>query len=83
LYSNIWTDLLGTTFLQAVSQPSPHWKGYKGRVTDYLRGLGDKFDWINTEYYLCGNGAMITETKALLLEKGVPKESIHLEVYYK
>jgi ferredoxin-NADP reductase len=83
LYGDIFSDLPGTTFVQAVSQPSPQWKGFKGRVTDHLRGLIDKKEWINTEYYLCGNGAMITETKALLLEKGVPKESIHLEVYYK
>ncbi len=91
LYLNNFSNLPRTTFVQAVSQPSDQWKGYKGRVTDYLRGLQDrvqdkvqeKFDWVNTEYYLCGNGAMITETKALLLEKGVPKESIHVEVYYK
>jgi len=83
LYSHIFSKAPKTTFLQAVSQPSAQWKGFKGRVTDYLRELGDKFEWLNTEYYLCGNGAMINETKTLLLEKGVPKENVHLEIYYK
>jgi ferredoxin-NADP reductase len=85
LYSTIFSNLPKTTFVQAVSQPSPQWSGYKGRVTDYLRELKlvNNFDWISTEYYLCGNGAMINEVKTLLLEKGVPKGSIHLEVYYK
>jgi ferredoxin-NADP reductase len=52
-------------------------------VTDYLRSLGDDYPWQQTEFYLCGNGAMIEETKQLLASKAVPKESIHQEVYYK
>jgi CDP-4-dehydro-6-deoxyglucose reductase len=70
-------------WVPTVSRPSAGWSGFKGRVTDYLRAHSEQFDWLNTDFYLCGNGAMIDEIKALLTEKGVGKESLHLEVYYK
>lgn len=57
--------------------------GFKGRVTAYLRTLGSDYPWTKTQYFLCGNGAMIDEVKRLLAERGVAKESIHQEVYYK
>jgi len=69
-------------WVPTVSQPQGDWKGFKGRVTDYMRSLGRDFPWLETDYYLCGNGAMIAEIKALLTEKGVQKESIHQEKYY-
>jgi ferredoxin-NADP reductase len=71
----------GLTWVPAVSQPVGAWDGYKGRVTDYLRAQAD-FPWLETEYYLCGNGAMIAEIKTLLAEKGVQKDAIHQEKYY-
>ena len=83
LYVDIFQNSPGVHFVPAVSQPGPDWKGYKGRVTDYLRGLGNDFAWAETDFYLCGNGAMITEIKALLNEKGVQKDSIHQEIYYR
>jgi CDP-4-dehydro-6-deoxyglucose reductase len=70
-------------WVSAVTQPaSDAYTGFRGRVTDWLRAQGDDFPWKETEYYLCGNGAMITEVKALLAEKGVEKDSIHQEKYY-
>jgi CDP-4-dehydro-6-deoxyglucose reductase len=70
-------------WVSAVSQPqSPVWTGFKGRVTDYLRAQGDSFPWKDTEFYLCGNGQMITEMKALFTERGVDKDAIHQEKYY-
>lgn len=57
--------------------------GFRGRVTDYLRSLGDDYPWKETDYYLCGGGAMIDEVKRILTEKGVEKEAINVEVYYK
>ena len=72
----------GLKYIEAVSQPKGQWNGFKGRVTDYLRQLGSDYPWSETDFYLCGNGAMITEVKALLAEKGVVKESIHQEKYY-
>lgn len=70
-------------YVAAVSRPKGNWKGFKGRVTDYLRSMGEDYPWLNADYYLCGNGAMIDEVKRLLTEKGVSKESIYQEVYYK
>jgi len=83
LYDDTFENLPGLKFVRAVSQPSNTWKGFKGRVTDYLRTLRDDFPWRNTEYYLCGNGGMINEVKAFLAEKGVEKDSMHQEIYYK
>ncbi len=71
-------------WVTAVSRPTTDsYKGFRGRVTDYLRSLGSDYPWLETDYYLCGAGAMIDEVKAILTEKGVQKDSIHQEVYYK
>ncbi len=85
IYTEEFQTVKGLTWVPTVSRPNPSgsWTGFKGRVTDWLRTQGDSFPWKETEYYLCGNGAMIDETKALLAEKGVEKTSIHQEVYYK
>lgn len=76
---------LGVNWVPTVSRPQAGgtWNGFKGRVTDWLRAQGDAFPWLETEFYMCGNGAMIDEVKALLLAKGVQKTSIHQEIYYK
>lgn len=76
------SDIPGLDYVKTVSQPTPAWKGFKGRVTDYLRTLGDDYPWLTTNFYLCGNGDMITEVKAILTERGVQKDSIHQEKYY-
>ncbi len=69
--------------VSTVSQPTNgSFSGFKGRVTDYMRSLGNDFPWSETEFYLCGNGSMISEVKAILADKGVVKESIHQEKYY-
>lgn len=75
-------EALPIKWVKTVSQPTPGWSGTQGRVTDYIRSLGDDFPWLKTDFYLCGNGAMITEIKTLLTEKGVQKDSIHQEKYY-
>jgi CDP-4-dehydro-6-deoxyglucose reductase len=62
---------------------SESYQGFKGRVTDYLRSLGKDYPWLETDYYLCGAGAMIDEVKKILAEQGVQKDSIHQEIYYK
>lgn len=84
LYVEELQNLPGLKFVPAISQPTTStWKGFRGRVTDYLRSLNDDFPWKETEYYLCGHGGMITEIKAFLTDKGVDKDSMHQEVYYK
>jgi CDP-4-dehydro-6-deoxyglucose reductase, E3 len=69
-------------YIKAVSQPTPTWNGFKGRVTDYLRSLGESYPWKDTDFYLCGNGDMIQEVKNILAERGVEKTAIHQEKYY-
>jgi ferredoxin-NADP reductase len=83
LYDDQMSAIPKLKWVAAVSRPSTeNWKGFRGRVTDYLRQLED-YPWTTTEYYLCGGGAMIDEVKKILTERGVSKESIHQEVYYK
>ena len=82
LYMDEMGKFPGLRWVPAVSQPTGQWGGFKGRVTDYLRSLGADYAWLDTEYYLCGNGAMITEIKTFLGERGVAKEAIHQEKYY-
>lgn len=84
LYLDSMAQMDGLKWVSAVSQPSTNWSGYKGRVTDYIRNeLGAEYPWKETEFYLCGNGGMISEVKAILADRGVEKDSIHQEIYYK
>jgi ferredoxin-NADP reductase len=84
LYTEELLTALGSgNLIQALSRSQSNWCGFKGRVTDWLRENATTIDWANTEFYLCGNGAMIDEAKLILAGKGVEKTSIHQEVYYK
>jgi ferredoxin-NADP reductase len=84
LYTEELRDRLGAKGLvQALSRPEPGWQGFRGRVTDWLRENATQIHWLETEFYLCGNGAMIDEVKQILTAHGVEKASIHQEVYYK
>ena len=84
IYQDTFEQIPGMKFTPTVSQPKGQWSGFHGRVTDYLRSLKEgEFPWSETEFYLCGNGGMITEVKSILIEKGVSTESIHQEIYYK
>ncbi|MCM0604683.1 MAG: FAD-dependent oxidoreductase [Xanthomonadaceae bacterium] len=67
----------------ALSRSDKSWNGFKGRVTDFLRAHDQEIEWSNTDFYLCGNGAMIDEVKQILVSKNVQKESILQEIYYK
>ena len=84
LYTDELRESLGADGLvQALSRPEPGWQGFRGRVTDWLRENAGRISWLETEFYLCGNGAMIDEVKQILTAHGVEKTSIHQEVYYK
>ena len=78
-------QLKNFTWETCVSRPTQddHGCSFKGRVTDYLRSLGEQYPFTKTDYYLCGGGAMIDEVKKILMDKGVEKTAIHQEVYYK
>ena len=84
LYTDELNQVSGVQFVTAVSRPeTSNYSGFRGRVTDYLRTLGDEYPWTETEYYLCGGSAMIDEVKVILTARGVEKTAIHQEVYYK
>ncbi len=83
LYHDELTHSLGKSGFVPVLSKAKDWNGYKGRVTDWLRHHQSKMHWSETDFYLCGNGAMIDEVKRILMEAGVEKTSIHQEVYFK
>lgn len=87
LSDRIFKSINGNSFcskwIPCVSQPKREWAGFRGRVTDYLRSLGDSYPWKDTDYYLCGAGQMIDEVRAILTEKGVEKDAILREIYFK
>ncbi|HUP58151.1 MAG TPA: FAD-binding oxidoreductase [Bdellovibrionota bacterium] len=76
-------ESVGIHTVNAISKPTPAYKGYHGRVTDYLRSLPTDWNWHSTEFYLCGNGSMIMEARRILLEgHGVPERHVHQEAYF-
>ena len=85
LYDREFSDIKDLKWIKTVSRPTTtsgsNW--VKGRVTDYFKDVNCSVEWLQTDFYLCGNGAMIDEIKKILAEKGVKKESIHQEIYYK
>jgi len=83
LYTAEMSKALGAQFVMALTKAKPAFVGYHGRVTNYLRAHLKDFDLPNTDFYLCGNGGMITEVKEILMSQGVPKTSVHQEIYYK
>jgi len=82
LYEKIFKNRPTLNWIPCISRSSEQWGGYKGRITEYVKSNEMPFPWLETEYYLCGNGEMIKQVREILSEKGVPKESIHQEKYY-
>ncbi len=83
LYQDLFSQISQAQWIPALSQPSSQWTGFRGRITHYLRSSSVHLPWLETEYYLCGHGGMIQEVKTILTEKGIAKNSIHQEIYYK
>ncbi len=44
---------------------------HKGRVTEVVPKM--HYDWVNTEFYICGSNQMIKDMRAKLQEKGAEK----------
>ena len=62
-----------------MSRPEPGWTGKVGRINSYV--LEAPFD--RPVYYLVGNGNMVRDLKAALVERGVDrKKQIRVEVFY-
>ena len=53
----------------------------RGRVTDALRKVSSDFPWKETDYYLCGSAAMISEIIEILIQRGVSPASIFSEAF--
>ncbi len=66
----------GATLLTALSQEQE-----RVRVTTIFQQHHIDFDR-STQFYLCGNGAMIQDMRALLEQKGVTKDRVAYEKYY-
>lgn len=63
-----------------LSQGSNSWNGLRGRVTDHL--FANPIDVQDTDYYLCGSGAMVRETMERLEAAGVSDKQIKRELFF-
>lgn len=68
------------TWHQVLSKPSDAWQGLRGHVTEHV--METEKDMLQSDFYLCGNKAMIEEVRAKLIERNVPKEQIKTELFY-
>lgn len=62
-----------------LSRPSPEWTGKKGYVQNFMKEFN--YMEIPTTFYLCGNGGMIKEVKAILEADGFDKTKIWSEAF--
>ena len=67
-------------FVLTLSKPTDAWQGKKGRVTDHV--IQDESNLPGSDFYLCGNQAMIKEVEAQLLAAHVPTHQIFKELYF-
>jgi ferredoxin-NADP reductase len=75
-------ERVGVQTVYAVSQPVGKWGGFHGRVTDYLRSLPANWAWHSMDFYLCGNGQMVSEVSEILKGgHGVADRFIHKEAF--
>ena len=63
-----------------LTQPTPEWRGLRGRVTESVPPLIAKPR--ETHFHLVGNGAMIVEMEAALSKVAVPNEHVSDEYYF-
>jgi ferredoxin-NADP reductase len=82
IYPGLFASL-GLTEINAVSDAGPEYAGFRGRVTDYLISLPNEWPWQETDFYLCGSGAMVSDVRRYLRTvRGVPEAHIHQEIYF-
>lgn len=75
-------EKVGVEVIHAVPRASETWPGFHGRVTDYLKQLPPTWAWHGTQFYICGNPAMVIDTHKLLTQsRGVAESSIHKELF--
>ncbi|MBY0370267.1 FAD-dependent oxidoreductase [bacterium] len=84
LYHDEMSQLAGLRWIPCLSRVPSVPKGqFLGRVTQWLEQNSAEIAWAETDFYLCGNGAMIDEVKTLLKARGVPKDALYQEIYFK
>ena len=66
--------------LITLSRPEDGWQGERGHVTEKI--FNCEKDLLNSEFYLCGGNAMISDVKQKLRETGVPESQIINEKFY-
>lgn len=64
----------------SLSQPPPDWPGLRGRVTESVPPLLERF--AGKRFYLCGNGAMVEEMEMALCSLGVDRTAIFEEKFF-
>lgn len=62
-----------------LSRPSESWTGKRGYVQNFLNDF--KVTERPTTIYICGNGGMIKDVKAILESQGFDKSNIHAEAF--
>jgi len=67
------------TAVVCLSQADEEWMGGDGRVTELL--IHHPIDAKDTKVYICGNGNMVKDVRAMMKEKGLEKGDIHLELF--
>ncbi len=66
-------------YAYVLSQGSANWKGLKGYVQNQISHLN--YNKIPTDFYLCGNGTMIKQTKEKLAGEGILATNIVYEAF--
>jgi len=59
-----------------LSQPTENWTGNRGRVTVFLE---KEIFPMNSQFFICGSGAMIKNVQEILKHKGIPSKNIFFE----
>lgn len=65
----------------ALSEDGGSSRWFHGRVTDFMKQSSFQWPWLDSEYFLCGNLAMIRDVIAILISKGVHPKRIHSEAF--
>lgn len=64
-----------------LSREQGEWSGKRGHVTEYVIEEGNTHP--DAHFCFCGNGTMITDVQTQLVSKGIPRERIMKDVYFK
>lgn len=72
-------------YIITLSKPSPAWQGRSGYVQTAMEEdllIKSKNNPLDYEFYLCGNGKMVSNTTDLLIKYGIRNEKVITERFY-